>query len=322
MNKQGYFLISLDFELYWGVHDKRTLSSYQKNLNAVWEVIPRLIALFDRYDIKCTFATVGFLFAQNRDELNAYLPKSFPKYIDDNLSSYGKLDNINFEEPTFNALPLIKLISETKHELGTHTFSHYYCLEEGQDKKDFEFDLIAAKNIANKNNLAFSSIVFPRNQVNPDYFDLLKKNGVRSYRGTEERWMYRAEKNDEESLIKRLFRLMDSYFNLSGANTYALPDKRQSLYNFPSSRLLRPYHSHLKFFEKQRLKRITKAMDYAALNNQVFHLWWHPHNFGDNMEENFSFLEGVLKHFSSLSKEKNFKSVSMQDLVSLMDARK
>ena len=125
MNKQGYFLISLDFELYWGVHDKRTLSSYQKNLNAVWEVIPRLIALFDRYDIKCTFATVGFLFAQNRDELNAYLPKSFPKYIDDNLSSYGKLDNINFEEPTFNALPLIKLISETKHELGTHTFSHY-----------------------------------------------------------------------------------------------------------------------------------------------------------------------------------------------------
>ena len=35
MDKQGYFVISLDFELFWGVRDKRTIEAYGKSIRNV-----------------------------------------------------------------------------------------------------------------------------------------------------------------------------------------------------------------------------------------------------------------------------------------------
>ena len=58
-NKKGLFIISLDFELLWGVRDKRTKETYGQNILGVQEVIPQLLDLFDKYDITATFATVG-----------------------------------------------------------------------------------------------------------------------------------------------------------------------------------------------------------------------------------------------------------------------
>ncbi len=55
-------------------------------------------------------------------------------------------------------------------------------------------------------------------------------------------------------------------------------------------------------------------MAYAAKNGLTYHLWWHPHNFGINVEENFSFLEKILIHYRKLNKEYNFQSVNMNQL--------
>ena len=42
----------------------------------------------------------------------------------------------------------------------------------------------------------------------------------------------------------------------------------------------RPYG----FFKKLKMKRIKAQMTYAAKNDKLFHLWWHPHNFGNDIE--------------------------------------
>ena len=55
-------------------------------------------------------------------------------------------------------------------------------------------------------------------------------------------------------------------------------------------------------------------MKYAAKNNEVFHLWWHPHNFGSNMEENFYNLEEILKEYTKLNNKYDFKSSTMTGL--------
>lgn len=55
-------------------------------------------------------------------------------------------------------------------------------------------------------------------------------------------------------------------------------------------------------------------MSFAAKKGLVYHLWWHPHNFGINQSENFSFLENILKHYKKLNTEFDFESVSMQQL--------
>jgi hypothetical protein len=54
-------------------------------------------------------------------------------------------------------------------------------------------------------------------------------------------------------------------------------------------------------------------LDAAAESGQVYHLWWHPHNFGRWMPENLEFLESILRHFAVLRDEKGFSSWTMQE---------
>ncbi|MBK8241811.1 MAG: hypothetical protein IPK88_00135 [Saprospiraceae bacterium] len=70
----GKMVISLDFELYWGVTDSKSIDAYQSNILGVQSVIPKLLYLFDQYQIKATFAIVGFLFVTIK-RLLEHLPK-------------------------------------------------------------------------------------------------------------------------------------------------------------------------------------------------------------------------------------------------------
>ena len=64
----GALVISLDFELHWGVRDKRPVDGpYRENLLGAREAIPRMLDLFEEFGVAATWATVGFLFAKNRD---------------------------------------------------------------------------------------------------------------------------------------------------------------------------------------------------------------------------------------------------------------
>ncbi len=70
--KKGIFTVSLDFELYWGFRDKRNIREYEENLKGVEKAIEGTLDLFDKYDIHATWAIVGFLFAQDIEELKAF----------------------------------------------------------------------------------------------------------------------------------------------------------------------------------------------------------------------------------------------------------
>jgi len=317
----GYFVVSLDFELHWGVFDKRSVSEYQENLENVKLVVPKLLKLADDYDVKLTFATVGFLFAENKEELLESNPTLLPTYTNPNFSPYRTLDNIgaNEKDDEFHYAPsLINQIQQTNnHEIGTHTYSHYYSLEDGQTREQFEADLIAAISIAKKRNISIKSLVFPRNQVNIAYLDICKKHGIIAYRGIEKHKMYDSTDRDyHKKQTTRGLRYADVYFNISGYNTYKLSELKtgNGLINLPSSCFLRPYSKTLKLLEPLRISRVTNAMSFAAKNNEMFHLWWHPHNFGTYINENFSGLEKMFEHYSELNKKLNYKSVTMEEL--------
>ena len=86
----GAFVISLDFELFWGVRDKRTIVNYGANIMGVRRAIPAMLDLFAQRQIACTWATVGFLFCADKDELTASFPNLLPRYSDPRLSPYSK----------------------------------------------------------------------------------------------------------------------------------------------------------------------------------------------------------------------------------------
>ncbi|HMX80959.1 MAG TPA: polysaccharide deacetylase family protein [Ferruginibacter sp.] len=316
-NDTGVFVISLDFELLWGVWDVTTKKRYGANILGVKEVIPQLIDLFDRYHIKVTFATVGFLFARNKEELLSYVPSRVPVYANGDYNVYKKefptLGSCEKDDPYHFGYSLFEQVKQSAHEIGTHTFSHYFCLEKGQSKEDFEADIVAAKKIAAANNVTLSSIVFPRNQVNPEYLSILQAHGIHVYRHNQPSWIYKPRTLAAENIFIRICRFLDAYFPLSGHNTYPISRQPGQAVNIPASRFLKPYNRHLAWLEKLKLNRILTEMTLAAQKKHLYHLWWHPHNFGVNIPENMANLTVILDHYAYLNKTYGFRNSTMKE---------
>lgn len=313
----GVFVISLDFELYWGMRDVISVEGYSAHLDGTPNAIEEMLELFDKYDTHVTWATMGFLFCKDTDEVKANYPTKLPNYKDEEINLYSYMEQNPIKNEYHFAPKSIDLItSYPNQEMATHTFSHYYCLEEGQDEESFYEDLQACKKIADKKDIKLTSLVFPRNQYNQSYLGVIEKAGITSYRGNERGWIYEAaSEREKKTPLKRALRIVDSYINISGNHTYKLEDiAKQKPYNIPASRFLRPYSAKLAFLDTFRLKRITDAMTYAAKNGELFHLWWHPHNFGVNTKENIAFLTKILEHYKVLEKAYGFKTLTMHQV--------
>lgn len=323
--KQGesYFVISLDFELFWGMFDKVTIPEYGERIQGEQTAIPRMLELFSEYGIHATWATVGMLMARNRDELLSLLPPQNlqPRYQNMDVSSYRYVESMpigtNEKDDVYHfGGTLVQKILETPHqEIGNHTFSHYYCID-GHKNSDavFEADIDAWNRIGAIYGINATSIVFPRNQASPEALRICYEKGIRAYRGNEDHFLYRARGDEEQSLFIRGLRLLDHYVNISGYHTYTVEKKEGEIVNIPASRFLRPFISKLSLLERLRLRRIKNAMTHAAKRGEVFHLWWHPHNFGIDQNENFKNLIEILNHFKTLEKKYGMQSASMRDL--------
>lgn len=310
------FTISLDFELYWGVRDKRSIESYKQNLDGVYTAIPKMLEQFNRYNIHATWATVGFLFFKDFDELKKHLPDELPCYEKKELSAYDYiLHDENSKDLKYHfARELICTINQTPfQEIASHTFSHFYTREQNSSKDSFKCDARAYEKLAKDESMMIDSIVFPRNQIDHDDLKALKDVGIKVYRGNPTHWAYR-DGDIEKSFFKRVFRFIDIYLNLSGHHT-SLPQSHDGLVEVKSSMFFRPYSKKFSFLESLKLKRVKNAMTHAAKKKQNFHLWWHPHNFGVNQEQNLKNLEEILKHYQFLRTKYSMKSLTMKELV-------
>jgi peptidoglycan/xylan/chitin deacetylase (PgdA/CDA1 family) len=323
--KHGYLVISLDFELFWGMSDVTTIEAYGENVLGERTAIPRMLDLFKEYGIHASWATVGMLMARNKDELLSLLPPRDlrPTYTDMRLSSYHHLlhDGVGADEASdqyhFGPSLIEEILRIPHQEIENHTFSHYYAVDGHQNSDSiFERDLIAHAQIAKTYGITTSAIVFPRNQTTEGALRVCRDAGITSYRGTEDHFLYRSRGSDQP-LWMRALRLLDHYINLSGYHTYPLPTASPLPINIPSSRFLRPYMKTLSFLEPLRLFRIKRAMTHAAKRGEVFHLWWHPHNFGIHQDQNFKNLTALLEHFALLQKKYGFESASMKEIADL-----
>jgi len=315
--KQGAFVISLDLELYWGVRDKRTIEQYRENLDGVRNAVEQILALFTRYGIHATWATLGILYFDNKAALQKHLPGMLPDYDDESLSPYLYMEQAEDIDNHYHFAPdLIRMIQETEgQEIGTHSFSHYYCLENGQTAETFKADIQAAIETAIVRGIKTESLVFPRNQLNPEYLPILDELGIKSYRGCEKCWIHKAVSQQGESKLRRALRLIDAYINLSGYHTYSVRDcTTEKPFNIAASRFLRPYNKNLAFLDGLRLRRIKKAMTHAAKSGHIYHLWWHPHNFGVRTEDNIDLLDKILARFAALKEKHKFQALNMGEI--------
>lgn len=276
-----------------------------------------MLELFVNHDVGATWATVGLLFAHSGTDLAEFVPDVLPRYSDTGLSPYAEQVGASEEDdPLHFAGSLINRIAATpRQEIGSHTFSHYYCLEPGQEKDAFRADIEAAVAIARRDGYRLRSIAFPRNQFNPDYSDVLLDHGIVCYRGNQSTFFYRPRTAGRTSRLDRAFRLADAYFDIGGDHLTSWHETVEptGLCNVPASFFLRPYSPRFARLEDLRIGRMVRAIEHAARTHQIAHVWWHPHNFGVCTEENLRLLESLLKSVSRLRSEYGLHVLSMAE---------
>jgi peptidoglycan/xylan/chitin deacetylase (PgdA/CDA1 family) len=321
-DQPGALVISLDFELHWGVRDHVTrhdpLYSRLPNARAA---VKDMLDVFVARDIRATWATVGFLFASTRDEIEASMPSERPKYRRRELDPYMEALGIDEEhDPERLAASLVELIRcSAGQEVGSHTFSHYYCLEPGQDEAMFRADLAAAQTIALRRGVKLKSLVLPRNQWNPAYAAAVVDLGFRCIRGPQRSWGHHPRPGGH-SVLQRGARLAETYIGVSPPPTTEWGDLLlpSGLCNVPASAFLRPYAPDRKRLETLRLARLRSGLRDAARHGRIFHLWWHPHNFSQYGSENFAVLEQILNEFERLAATDGMQSLSMADVAAMV----
>ena len=148
---------------------------------------------------------------------------------------------------------------------------------------------------------------------------MLKENGITAYRGNEEGILYQPSGfEDSRNIIRRAVRLLDAYINLSGYHCKDIRELNEDgIVNVTASRYMRPYSKPRAFLEGLRLERIKKQMTYAAENGRLFHLWWHPHDFGLNTDKNLANLKEILEHYEFLNQKYGFESKNIGEVADL-----
>lgn len=312
-------MISLDFELHWGVRDHVTRDdALYHRLRAAREAVAGMLDVFVGRQVRATWATVGILFASSRDEVAAHVPGRRPAYDRAELDPYREVIGTDEEhDPEHLAGSLVELIgASTGQEVASHTFSHYYCLEPGQDEAMFRADLAAAQAIARERGLELTSLVLPRNQWNPRYERAVLDSGFRCVRGPQKSWGHRAHQGADWRVLRRVSRLADSYVGIRPPPTTAWHDVvlPSGLCDVPASAFLRPYDPARRHVESLLLARLRSGLRHAARHGRLFHLWWHPHNFSQYQSENFAVLDSILDEFAQLSVAEGMQTLTMAEV--------
>ena len=245
-------------------------SRYRSNLEGVREVVPRLLEVFATHRVRATWATVGAVACANWEEWIARAPEP-PRYLDPSLrwrDAYRKMDpagELHFAPGLVEAI-----VQSPGQELGSHTFSHACFREPGFLPEDAVADADAMVQLfRDRWQSSPRSFVFPRNQV--AYTDVLRERGIRSWRENPTPFFWRATAASEQSKSIRLLRLSDSILPLGRR---VAPERAQ----------------RASYFVRVGLPAALWNMHRTRIGNdarhlrpgETLHLWWHPHNLGDD----------------------------------------
>ena len=317
----GRFVISLDFELFWGVHDNKTIEGYGQALRGGREAVARMLALFERHEIEATWATVGLLFFENAEEAADCLPANRPRYENQRLDSFKVLETLG-RDPAMNeflfAKDLIRDIQQRPgQEIGTHTFCHYYCWDDGNDEQAFADDLAAACEAAARMGIEIKSLVLPRNQIKKSYLPICRRHGITSFRDHPNLKPYAAGDSKWMRQIRRGRRIADSFVKAVPSHLQKPSCVSGEPVSIVGSRFLRADAVRSPILLKLHARRIKDEMTRVAKEGGVFHLWWHPHNFGLQLDAKMAFLEGIIEHYHELRAQYGLVSSNMGKLADL-----
>ena len=289
--ERGVFTLSIDFELIWGTLAGRGVEKYRKQCELERQfIIDRLLALLVEFNLPASWLVVGHLFL-DRCGVNHELSQANFTVPCPSSSSSGSED-VN---SIFCGRSLVEKIQDcvVPQEIGCHTFSHPIFTEENISRERAEAELAACVRLSNERGIRMQSFVYPQNKSG--YVDLLRKYGFTCYRGAE--WHERGHIPD---LLRRIV-----HFGLvctAAKPPVYLPEfTSEGIWKLPGSMLYFPMHGRRRLIPLSlRVNRARKGLEAAVKQKRIFHLWLHPTNLVDEMEQMFTGLRSIFEHAANL----------------------
>ena len=298
-------VMSFDFEMRWGVHDLYGLNfdGYRRNLESCRPVVLATLNLLSERKLCATWATVGALGVNDWNDYFSCAPPP-PEYVDPHLAvrkEYASMD----PDGIFHFAPdLIRQIVQTEgQELGNHSFSHLYFREPGVRQDDFFADMAAVENLFKARfGVVPVSLVYPRNQS--AFTDQLNKTSIKKWRGSEPAWFYDCTSTKQNTMFPRALRLVDSLnpwaFRASPCESEVVRASMFVRFSLPES---------LWKLQIMRIRNEIKALQ----QDDVFHLWWHPHNVRFDLRRGLPRLTQILDIVAETCMARKIASRSMKD---------
>jgi peptidoglycan/xylan/chitin deacetylase (PgdA/CDA1 family) len=263
----GKLTISIDLELAWGVWDHLTPEDLRLVESAERPICAALIDLFDRYQVRATWAVVAALL----DEPSA-IARPGPKAC-------------------WFAPDIVDRLRQSKagHEIGSHSGRHIYF--DAASVTEARADLEFAMAVHRAHGLAFDSFVFPRGA--PGHFDVVAGVGLKVCNHADVGWVESVRRFGAPA--GQVANLADKLLPI--APCPATVERRGELIHIPRSMHLMGRNGLRRFV----LPPVTRAklragLERAQATGGIFHLWFHPSNFYYRRDEQLATLGWFLDH--------------------------
>jgi hypothetical protein len=297
--ERAVFTLSLDFELIWGALDLCGTDGFGAACareRAV--VVDRLLALLVEHRIRATWLTVGHLMLERCAGTHADVVRPAHRWVSGDW--FGRdPGGDEATAPLFFARSLIERVRAcpVPQEIGGHSFSHVIYGDPGCSRAAAESDLDALVAAAASMGLRLESFSFPRNVVG--HQDALRARGFRVFRSPEPAWHQRAR----SPVVRRLGHLADVVF--ARRPPVVLPRREaDGLVSVPGSMIYFPSHGLRRLLPTAlRVRRARKGLRDAVRERAVFHLWTHPTNLADDMEDMLGGLGAILSEVGALREQ-------------------
>ena len=306
---RGVFTRSLDFELIWGTLDLFGTDGFGEACareRAV--VVDRLLALLVEHRISATWLTVGHLMLERCVGTHPDVVRPSHRWVSGDWFGADPGGD-EATAPLFFARSLIERVRAcpVPQEIGGHSFSHVIYGDPGCSRAAAESDLDALVAAASSMGLRLTSFSFPRNVVG--HQDALRARGFKVFRSPEPAWHCGAP-----PLVRRLGHLADVV--LARRPAIVMPRQEpDGLVSVPGSMIYFPRHGLRRLLPiALRVRRARKGLRDAVRERAVFHLWTHPTNLADDMDDMLGGLGTILAEVGALREQGRLDVRTMGEL--------
>lgn len=301
---RGAVVLSIDFELRWGMHHviREGSDAYSANLLNAPSAAEMLIDELCARRIRATWATVGAIACAGWDDYWMRAPRS-PRYAQRRLAVTRAFQDrdpagvMHFSRPT-----VLRIRQAPGQELGCHTFSHVLCAREGAVDEDLEADLRACTSLwMELFGSTPRSLVYPCNEL--CHMHKLVPLGFRVVRAPGSGAVPRP------AVLRRAM----------AAASAIVPPVCHEPCGTDDGLVLTEGSRFVRFGLVEPLWQVHLAALRRSLRGvgagRVLHLWWHPHNLGGDLPNATQRVRSLLDAIQECMECGGLQSLRMEDLV-------